>query len=102
MHYRSRDTGGSWVRSHLDSYARWATTHNSLLIVTWDEDGTIAFGLGGDGNKVPTILYGAHVQPGQYAEHIDHYRVLHTIEDMYGLPHNGASANTTAITDMWN
>jgi hypothetical protein len=102
MHYCSRDTGDAWVHDHLDAYARWATTHNSLLVVTWDEDGTLIFGLGGDNNKIPTILYGAHVMPGTYSEHVDHYRVLRTLEDMYGLPHEGASANTTPIVDIWN
>jgi phospholipase C len=102
MHYCSRDTGDTWLRDRLGAYAQWATTHNSLLIVTWDEDGTVAFGLGGDGNRVPTIFYGAHVAPGAYSERIDHYRVLRTIEDMYNLPYEGASANTAAITDVWN
>jgi phosphatidylinositol-3-phosphatase len=102
MHYCARDTGDAWLHDHLGGYAQWATTHNSLLVVTWDEDGTIAFGLGGDNNKVPTIFYGAHVAPGMYGERIDHYRVLRTIEDMYGLPYEGASANTTAIADVWN
>lgn len=101
MHYCSRDTGDAWIRDHLGAYAQWAAGHNSLLLVTWDEDGSI-LGLGGDGNKIPTILYGAHVAPGVYAEHVDHYRVLRTIEDMFGLPHEGQSAGTTPITDVWN
>jgi hypothetical protein len=101
MHYCGRDIGDSWVHNKLGAYAQWATSHNSLLILTWDEDGTVAFGLGGDGNKVPTIFFGAGVAPGTYNEYIDHYRVLRTIEDMYGLPHDGAAANTTPITDVW-
>lgn len=101
MHYCSRDTGDAWIRDHLGGYAQWAGGHNSLLLVTWDEDGSI-LGLGGDGNKIPTILYGAHVVPGTYTEHVDHYRVLRTIEDMFGLPHEGQSATTTPITDVWS
>jgi len=101
MHYCSRDTGDSWIRQHLGGYASWARSHNSLLIVTWDEDGSI-FGLGGDGNKVATIFYGAHVRPGVYGERTGHYGVLRTVEDMYGLPHAGASATASPITDVWN
>jgi phosphatidylinositol-3-phosphatase len=100
MHSCSRDTGDTWIQNNLGGYARWAQRHNSLLILTWDEDGAI-LGLGGDGNKVPTIFFGAHVRAGTYSEHISHYRVLRTIEDMYGLAHAGASAKAKPITDIW-
>ncbi len=100
MHTCSRDTGDTWVQHHLGLYARWAQRHNSLLILTWDEDGAF-LGLGGDNNKVPTIFYGAHVRPGTYGEHTSHYGILRTIEDMYGLGHVGASAKAKPITDVW-
>jgi hypothetical protein len=100
MHYCARDTGDAWIQRHLGSYASWARSHNSLLIVTWDEDGS-TLGLGGDNNRVPTIFYGAHVRPGTYTEHTSHYGVLRTVEDMYGLPHAGASASASPITDVW-
>jgi hypothetical protein len=41
------------------------------------------------------------VRPGRYSEHVDHYRVLRTIEDFYGLPHAGLSGSVTPITDCW-
>ena len=100
MHYCSRDSGDNWIHSNLGGYASWAQSHNSLLIVTWDEDGTL-LGLGGDGNKVPVIFYGAHVRPGVYSERTGHYGILRTVEDMYGLGHAGASATAAPITDVW-
>lgn len=100
MHYCSRDSGDNWIRSNLGGYATWAQSHNSLLIVTWDEDGTL-LGLGCDGNKVPAIFYGAHVRPGTYSERTGHYGILRTVEDMYGLGHAGASATAAPITDAW-
>jgi phosphatidylinositol-3-phosphatase len=100
MHYCSRDTGDSWIKHKLGGYAQWARSHNSLLIITWDEDGTI-FGLGGDSNKIPTIFSGAHVRPGIYSERTNHYGILRTVEDMYGLPHAGASATAAPITNVW-
>jgi phosphatidylinositol-3-phosphatase len=100
MHSCSRDSGDSWIKNNLGSYAKWATGHNSLLILTWDEDGTI-LGLGGDNNKIPTIFYGAHVQQGTYGEHTTHYNVLRTIEDMFGVSHAGASSKASPITDVW-
>lgn len=100
MHYCSRDNGDHWIQANLGRYATWAQSHNSLLVITWDEDGTL-LGLGGDGNKVPTIFYGAHVRPGTHSERTSHYGVLRTVEDMYGLAHAGASANAAPITDVW-
>jgi acid phosphatase len=101
MHYCSRDTGDGWIQHNLGGYASRARSHNSLLIITWDEDGSI-LGLGGDNNKVPTIFYGAHVRPGIYGERTGHDGVLRTVEDMYGPPHAGATATASPITDVWN
>lgn len=30
----------AWLRKNIKHYADWARTHNSLLVVTWDEDGS--------------------------------------------------------------
>src|SRR5437764_706522 len=30
--------GDIWLQHHLATYRSWAMTHNSLLIITWDED----------------------------------------------------------------
>ena len=60
--------------------ADWAMKHDSLLILTWDEDD------GSQANQIPTIFAGQLVQPGRYAEAINHYRVLATIEAAYSCP----------------
>jgi uncharacterized repeat protein (TIGR01451 family) len=85
----------TWLQNNLGAYAQWAQSHNSLLIVTWDENDTSA------GNHIPTIFVGQMVNAGSYSEAINHYNVLRTIEDMYGLPYAGASATATPITDIW-
>jgi hypothetical protein len=95
MHDGTVAAGDSWLKQHLSGYATWAATHNSLLIVTWDEDDNSA------GNQIPTIFVGQHVKTGKYAESINHYDVLGTIEDAYGLPHAGSAATATPITDAW-
>jgi hypothetical protein len=94
MHDGTPPEGDAWLKSNLGAYATWALTHNSLLIVTWDE-GT---GNGGTGNNIPTIFYGADINPMQYSETINDFSVLRTLEDMYGLPYAGASAEATPIT----
>jgi len=95
MHDCSVATGDTWLRTHLDSYVTWAKTHDSLLIVTFDEDeGTSV-------NQIPTIFVGQQVRPGRYAEKITHYSVLATIEAAYGLPRDGAAASAAPISDVW-
>ena len=59
MHDGSIQRGDTWLKNNLSAYAQWATTHNSLLVVTWDENNGAS-----DGNHVATILYGANVQHG--------------------------------------
>lgn len=95
MHDCSVATGDSWLRTHLSSYVNWAKTHDSLLIVTFDEDE------GTDVNQIPTIFVGQQVRPGTYAERITHYSVLATIEAAYGLPRDGAAASAAPISDVW-
>ena len=95
MHDGTIAQGDAWLQENIDSYAQWALTHNSLLIVTWDEDDFV------DDNKILTVFFGQQVKPGTYTETIDHYRLLRTIEDMYGLPSVANSTTATAITDCW-
>jgi phosphatidylinositol-3-phosphatase len=95
MHDCSVATGDAWLRAHLSSYASWAMTHDSLLIITWDEDD------GSQSNQIPTIFAGQQVRPGRYAERITHYSVLATLEAAYGLPHDGNAAGAAPITDIW-
>lgn len=96
MHDCSIATGDTWLKNHLDAYVQWAKTHNSLLIVTWDEDDSST-----SANQIATIFYGANLHNGAYAEPISHYNVLRTLEDMYGVTALGSAASATPITDVW-
>jgi len=96
MHDCSVSTGDTWAKNHLDTYVQWAKTHNSALILTFDEDDGTA------GNNIATVFVGQHVKVGVFTEHIDHYTVLRTLEDMYGLAALGNAASRTAISDIWN
>ena len=100
-----------WLRRHIEPYRRWAMTHNSLLIVTWDEDEDDSTPVkDAKGmivakryiNLIPTIMAGEGVVPGSYGERIDHYAVLRTIEDFYGLtPLSHGDAGAKPITDAF-
>jgi phosphatidylinositol-3-phosphatase len=95
MHNGTIQQGDSWLQHHLLEYATWARKNNSLLIVTFDEDDDTTT------NHIATIFIGPMVKPGKYSERINHYNVLRTIEDMYGLAHLGNSASATPITYVW-
>ncbi|MBW8487181.1 alkaline phosphatase family protein [Actinomadura parmotrematis] len=95
MHDCSVGTGDTWVKSKLSAYATWAVAHNSALVVTFDEDNRLA------GNRIPTVVYGAHVKTGTYATQWNHYNLLRTLEDMYGTTHAGNAASASPITAIW-
>jgi acid phosphatase len=95
---QSVQAGDKWLQEHLDGYYQWAKQHNSLLIVTFDED---SHGHSGETdpadpdpenrNRIPTIIAGAHVKHGKYAEGkgANHVTLLRTLEAMYKLPKSG-------------
>jgi phosphatidylinositol-3-phosphatase len=95
MHSGSIEAGDRFLKANLSSYANWALTHNSLLVVTFDEDDNSAV------NQVATILVGQMVRPGNYSEHYDHFSLLRTLEQLYSLPYLGKSAYAQAITGVW-
>jgi hypothetical protein len=117
--------GDAWLRQNLDRYYQWAKTHNSLLIVTFDEndDKDRYHGLTNPQvspdptyppvdkhnqhlldlqNRIVAIFAGAHIKPGlkpdAYAEGkgITLVNILRTIEAMYGLPKSGAQQPNAA------
>jgi hypothetical protein len=87
MHDGSVNTGDVWLKNNIEGYAQWAKTHNSLLIVTFDEDD-----LSSASNLIPTIMVGARILPGNYGVSINHYNILSTIENICGLPALNAAA----------
>jgi phosphatidylinositol-3-phosphatase len=97
MHDCSVKTGDSWLQKNLGGYASWAQTHNSVLVITFDEDE------GTDTNNIPTVLYGQPVKPGSSSSTTySHYDLLRTIEDMEGLTYAGNAASASDITGIWN
>jgi phospholipase C len=87
--------GDRWLKEKLDSYVKWAATHNSLLILTWDEDDNSS------DNHIPTIFVGPMVKRGIYKTRVLHYHVLRTIIDMYELRPLGETIKVNSIKDIW-
>ncbi|WIM10868.1 alkaline phosphatase family protein [Enhydrobacter sp.] len=96
MHDGSVERGDRWLREHLGAYADWCRDHNSLLVVTFDEDDD------GARNRIPTIFVGSGIVPGRYDRRIDHYSVLRTILAVYDLPPLAQTAFASPITDIWH
>ena len=96
-HDGSLKQADQWLNQNLSAYIEWAKTHNSLLILTFDEQTHQS-----KAKNIPTLFYGPHVKPGVYTTKINHYNVLRTLEDMFGLPYLGASAKAAPITNVWN
>ncbi|MGE5476395.1 MAG: alkaline phosphatase family protein [Bacteroidales bacterium] len=105
MHDGSIARGDAWLRTHLGAYQQWAETHNSLLVVTFDE------GASTPSNHIPTVIAGAGASHLTVDQPTDHYTVLRFIEDLYGLAPLGNAAGAelpdlhgaaTPILDWWN
>jgi hypothetical protein len=109
--------GDDWLRAHIDPYYQWAKSHNSLLILTFDEnnDKRRYVGLTNPDvkptdeytrdlqNRTVTIFAGAHIKPGDYDEPpagINHVSILRTIEVMYGLSRSGAQQPNAAAAGI--
>jgi hypothetical protein len=95
MHDGTIGQADTWLSNNLSAYANWAMTHNSLLIVTWDEDDH------SQNNKIPTLFYGPMVRNVVSSTNWNLHNLARTVEDMYGLTHSGVSANVAPIQDIW-
>jgi hypothetical protein len=87
MHDGTIEEGDRWLRRHFERYVKWAKDHNSLFILTFDEDD------GNDDYRVPTIVVGADIKPGTDSTIGNHYSLLRAIQSIYGLaPLAGSTA----------
>jgi hypothetical protein len=94
MHSASIHSADKWLRSHIGAYARWARSHNSLLVVTWDE--------GRGGNHIPMIFYGARVKRKQFSQQVNHYSLLRTVEQMYHVASLGGAADSSPMRYLFS
>jgi hypothetical protein len=95
MHDCSVKTGDDWMAAHIDRYATWAMTHNSLLVVDFDEND------GGTVNQIATFFVGQRVRTGNYSVQMNHYNLLRTLEDAYGVAPLGNAKAASPLTTIW-
>jgi acid phosphatase len=96
------EKGDTWLREHLDDYRLWARTHDSLLIVTFDENSAMKAGYtdpavcGKRANRIATVIDGAHVEHRAdgyvIGAGVTHVNLLRTLEWLFGASPSGAQA----------
>jgi len=110
-HDNCKPTGGT-IKQFDDFLAREvplimsspAWDANSVIFVVYDEgqDGGPGKAVKFDGGHTPFAVIGDQVHVAQYDGFTNHYNLLRTIEDGFGLGYAGAAASATPITQIWN
>lgn len=101
-HDTTVDVAGGWVRKFLDETFPEKLRKGTLVVITFDESG------GNDDNRIFTLFLGDMVRdanrqdPAALGQRYDHYSVLRTIEDNFGLaPLTANDRNAEPITGIW-
>ena len=82
-HSASLAAADAWLAANIRPYADWARVNNSLLIVTFDEDGAENIG---PPHTILTLLVGPpeRVAVRRFRQTVDHLNILATVLDLYG------------------
>ncbi|MEX0679679.1 MAG: alkaline phosphatase family protein [Pirellulales bacterium] len=92
MHDGPISQGDSWLQTNLGAYAAWATDNNALLVLTFDEDNSASR------NRIPTVFYGANVEPGRTLDSTwTLHNLLRTVEDAYGTTHAASAGDVRSV-----
>jgi hypothetical protein len=95
MHDCPVAVGDRWLRRTVPPLL---ALPNTVVFVTFDEGESAARG----GGRIVTLALGTAVKPGtRYGKVINHYGLLRTIEDAWGLPRLGRSSRAAPITGIW-
>jgi hypothetical protein len=89
------DVAGTWLDgqvSRIVSSDAWRS--GGVLFIVWDE------GDGGDSNLVPLIMLTKDATATRIETQLDHYSLLATIEDIFGLPRIGAAATARPLAQI--
>jgi phosphatidylinositol-3-phosphatase len=98
MHDCSVATGDAWLRARIVPLLRSPELRGGVVFVVFDE-GTSDTGGGG---RVEALALGPTVrQSARFTEATNHYGLLRTIEDAWGLPRLGDSRTGTPIGRIW-
>lgn len=95
MHDCAVRVGDAWLRRTVGPLLRIPRT---AVFITFDEGRTSDRG----GGHIATLVVGTAVRPhAVFTRPTNHYGLLRTIEDAWGLPRLGASAHAAPVTGIW-
>jgi phosphatidylinositol-3-phosphatase len=99
MHDGTPTQADDWLATNMNAYAQWAITHNSLLIITFDEP----YGSQDPATTpITTIFVGQGVVPGTVVPFpYTLYSLLAMIDEVYGLPPLGNDGTAAKIVGPW-
>jgi hypothetical protein len=98
MHDCSVAVGDAWLRAQIVPLLRSPALRGGVVFVVFDE-GTSDIGGGG---TVEALALGPRVRGGSvFSRPTNHYGLLRTIEDAWGLPRLGRSATAAPIRGIW-
>jgi hypothetical protein len=98
MHDCSVATGDAWLRQHVVPLLESPALAGGVVFVVFDEGSSSE----GGGGNVEALALGPTVKPGSvFAGSTNHYGLLRTIEDAWGLPRLGFSAKARPIGGIW-
>ncbi|MFL5960624.1 MAG: alkaline phosphatase family protein [Gaiellaceae bacterium] len=98
MHDCSVATGDAWLKEHVVPHLHSPELRGGVVFVVFDE-GTSDTGGGG---RVEALALGPTVRHGStFRRATNHYGLLRTIEDAWGLPRLGLSRTATPIGGIW-
>jgi hypothetical protein len=98
MHDCSIATGDRWLKTNVVPLLTAPALAGGVVFVVFDE-GTSSRGGGGN---VTALAAGPAVRPGAtFTAAVSHYSLLRTVEQAWGLPRLGKSAQARPITGIW-
>jgi hypothetical protein len=98
MHDCSVATGDAWLKAHVVPLLHSPELRGGVVFVIFDE-GTSDPGGGG---RIEALALGPTVRRGsRFAKATNHYGLLRTIEDAWGLPRIALSRKDTPIGGIW-
>ena len=98
MHDCSVATGDGWLSTVVPQILQSPAFANSVLFITFDEGTTNVNG----GGQIPLfVVSGATPRGFRSALPVNHYNVLRTIEDAWGLAPLGQTAAASALVDFF-
>jgi hypothetical protein len=96
FHDGSISAGDTWLKNSLGKYAAWAKTHNSILVIYYDEsEGSTDYKT----TPIPVTIYGQNIKAGiKITTKLNHYSFTKWVCSLYGASTSWASNVNNAIT----